>query len=79
MDISITGLNEFGLVKLLNSFPFPVVALSIESGPRYLVATKLKKIIKETKQARDYPRIEFSTVDFAALDRAFMYYGYELC
>lgn len=78
MTVSVEDLTEFGIVKLLNSSPWPVVCLDIIDGPCYLVAPRLKKRIKETERTRDYPRFKTAAVDIKALDSAFMYYDYEL-
>ncbi len=77
MKIEVKNLTGFGIVKALNCLPFPTVCLDIDGGPCYLVAPGLKKL-KETKQARDYPRFKIAAVDVEALDRAFMYYGYTM-
>lgn len=76
MEISVSGLSEFGLVKMIDGLQFSVVCLDIDGGPCYLVAPKLKKV-KETKTEHSYPCFKVFSVDVAALYRALSYYGYE--
>lgn len=76
MEISVSGLSEFGLVKMIDGLQFSVVCLDIAGGPCYLVAPKLKKV-KETKAEHSYPRFTVSGVDVDALYRALSYYEYE--
>lgn len=75
MTVNIDNLTEFGLVALLDCIRGVIFCLEIEDGPCYLVAPKLKKL-KETKSKHNHPCFKVAAVDFAALDRAFMYYGY---
>lgn len=77
MKIEVKNITEFGLVKMLDCLHSSIVCLDVEGGPRYLVAPGLKKI-KETKQKHSYPCFKVAAVDFSALDRAFLYYGYTM-
>lgn len=76
MEFKVSGLSEFGLVKMVDGLQFSVVSLDIDGGPCYLVAPKLRKV-KETTAEHSYPRFKVSGVDVAALYRALSYYGYE--
>lgn len=76
MEIKVSGLSEFGLVKMIDCLQFSVVCLDVDGVASYLVAPKLKKV-KETKAEHSYPRFKVAGVDVAALYRALSYYGYE--
>ena len=78
MEISISRLSEFGLVKMLDDFKSSIICLNIDGGPCYLVAPKIKKF-KEIKERRPmYPCFDVSGEDFYNLNRALRYYGYSL-
>lgn len=78
MEISISRLSEFGLVKMLDDFQYCVICLNIDGGPCYLVAPELKKL-KEIKERRPmYPCFDVSGENIDNLDRALGYYGYSL-
>lgn len=78
MEISISRLSEFGLVKMLDDFQSSVICLNIDGGPCYLVAPKFKKF-KEIKERRPmYPCFDISGENFENLNKALNYYGYSL-
>lgn len=78
MEISISGLSEFGLVKMLDDFQSSVICLNIDGGPCYLVAPKFKKIKKIKERRSMYPCFDVLGENFDNLDRALNYYGYSL-
>ena len=76
MEINISRLSEFGLVKMLDDFQYSVICLNIDGGPCYLIAPKFKKI-KEIKERRPiYPCFDISDENFENLNKALNYYGY---
>lgn len=77
MKISIEGLTEFALVKMLNCLQACVICLEIDGGPCYLVAPSLKKL-KETNRKHSYPCFKVAAVDIELLNGAFTYYGYTM-
>ena len=78
MEISISRLSEFGLVKMFDDFQSSIICLNIDGGPCYLVAPKFKKM-REIKEWRSmYPCFDISNENFDNLNRALNYYGYSL-
>lgn len=78
MEISISRLSEFGLVKMLDDFQSSIICLNIDGGPCYLVSPKLKKF-KEIKEHRSmYPCFDVAGENFENLSKALNYYGYSL-
>ena len=78
MEINISRLSEFGLVKMLDDFQHSVICLNIDGGPCYLIAPKFKKM-KEIKERRStYPCFDISGENFDILNKALNYYGYSL-
>lgn len=77
MQIAINNLAPAGLVRLLDSRPFPRFYLDIAGGPCYVV-TPRRKELKEVYCVCRLPRFSVSGVDAEALRRAFAVRGYRM-